>query len=244
MRSVAGLKRVLVFALAAAGVLMCGCGGGGGGGGLPDPTIRFFNGISDSNLINFFLDDDVEGPQIAYLGSTPGFAREEAEVRDLRIQEDGSSVDLWSEVVTLSKDKHYFVAAFGLINFGTETLKRARFVGIEVDRNAPNGTRAKLIIFHGYNREAGLDTPNIDFQTPGDNPQFKVTDIAYTLAKPLEVDAGNLTFEARRTGTETVLVSRNITLGGGKIYAVFVLGVEGQGGAAAPRIEFLELEPR
>lgn len=223
---------------------MCGCGGGGGGGGLPDPTIRFFNGISDSTLINFLLDDDVVGPQISYLGSTPDFANQDAEQRDLRIQVDGTSVDLWSEVVTLSKDKHYLVAAFGLLNFGNENLKRARFVGIEVDRLAPNGTRARLTIFHGYNRAAGLDTPNIDFQTPGNNPQFKVTDIGYTSAKPLEVDAGNQTFEARRNGTESILVSRNITLAGGKNYAVFVLGVEGAAGIAAPRIEFVELSPR
>lgn len=244
MLSVTGPKRLLVGLLASAGVLLCGCGGGGGGTGRPNPTIRFFNGISDSALINFLLDDDVRGPQIPYLGSTPDFATEEAKERDLRIQEDGTSVDLWSEVVTLAKDKHYLVSAFGLINYGTETIKRARFVGIEVDRLAPNGTRAKLLIFHGYNRSAGLDTPNIDFQTPGDNPQFKVSDIGYTLAKPLEVNAGNQTYQARRNGTETVLVSRNITLGGGKTYAVYVLGVEGEVGAAAPRIEFVELSHR
>lgn len=243
MRSVASLKRILVLALATAGVLIGGCGGSGGGSGLPDPTIRFFNGISDSALINFLLDDDIVGPQIAYLGSTPDFASEEAKERDLRIQVDGTSVDLWAEVVTLAKDKHYLVSAFGLLNFGNETLKRARFVGIEVDRNAPSGTRARLLVFHGYNRRAGLDTPNIDFQTPGDNPQFKVSDIAYTSAKPLEVDAGNQTFEARRNGTETILVSQNVTLGGGKIYAAYVLGVEDEVGASAPRIEFVELSP-
>ena len=208
----------------------------------PSVFTRFFNGSSDSTSLNFLLDDDVEGPQLAFLESTPDFQTVDNKTRDLRIQEDGTSVDLWSEVVDLTADRDYLISAVGLENYGTETLKRVRTVFTQIDRTAPNGSRARLVIIHGYNRQTGLETPNIDFQTPGDNPQFRSPNIAYASSQVLEVDAGTWTFEARRQGTETILVSQSVTLGGGKIYAAYVLGVENAGGAQAPRIEFVELQ--
>jgi hypothetical protein len=242
MLSVAALKRIL-FGLVAIGALaLVGCAGGGGGGGLPNPTIRYFNGSPDSTSLNFLLDDAVEASQLAYLESTPDFESVQARIRDLRVQEDGSSIDLWSEVVDLQKDRHYLVSAVGIENFGSEPLKRLRLLFTELDRTAPNGTRARLLIVHGYNRAAGLETPPIDFQTPGDNPQFRVSDIAYANTATLEVDAGNWTFEARRQGTQTILVQQNITLEGGKIYAAYVLGIENGLGQHTPRIEFVELQ--
>lgn len=242
MLSVAGFRRVLLCSLALVGLGLAGCGGGSGGGGVPRPTVRFFNGSCDSTLLNFLLDDDVEAAQLAYLSSTPDFESVDAQERDLRIQEDGTSIDLWSEVVNLVGDRDYLISAVGIENYGNETLKRIRTMFTEIDRTAPNGTRARLVIIHGYNREAGLETPAIDFQTPGDNPQFIASDIAYASSKVLEVDAANWTFEARREGTETILVQQNVTLGGGKIYAAYVLGVENGLSNQAPRIEFVELQ--
>ena len=224
------------------GLMLLACGGGGGGSTLPDPDIRFFNGSPDSVALNFLLNDDVEGAQLAYLQSTPDFESFEPEIRDVRIQEDGTAVDLWSEVLDMVEDHSYLVSAIGLENFGSEPLKRIRFVIADLDRTAPNGTRAELIIVHGYNRETGFETPGIDFQTPGDNPQFEATGIGYATIRQLDVDAGNWTFEARREGTDTILVSQNVTLGGGKIYAAYVLGVENGVGSLAPRIEFVELQ--
>jgi hypothetical protein len=242
MHSVSTLRRVWLGLLVALGLVFLGCGGGGSGGGLPDPTLRFFNGVPDSIALNFLLDDRVEAGPLAYLASTPDFQREEAKTRDLRIQENGSSVDLWAEIVDLLKDKHYLVTAIGLVNYGSEPLKRARTLFTEIDRLAPNGSRARLIIVHGYNRDTGLQTPAIDFQTPGDNPQFRASNIGYGTTTTLEVDAGNWTFEARRQGTENILVSQNVTLEGGKIYAAYVLGIENASGSQAPRIEFVELQ--
>lgn len=225
------------------GLVLMACGGAGGSGNnLPDPTIRFFNGSPDSVALNFLIDDTVEGSQLAFLQSTPDFESKDDGIKDIRIQEDGTSVDLWSEVLDMQKDHSYLVSAIGLENFGAEPLKRIRFVIADLDRTPPNGTRAELIILHGYNREAGLETPGIDFQTPGDNPQFSTTGIGYAELRQLDVDAGNWTFEARREGTETILVSQNVTLGGGKIYAVYILGVENGVGNLAPRIEFVELQ--
>jgi hypothetical protein len=244
MLSVAALKRVLLGLLLIAGLAISGCGGGGGGGSLPNPTIRFFNGVSDSTSLDFLLDDTVEAPQLGYLASTPNFDSVESKLRDLRVLEDGTTVDLWSETIALEKDKHYLISSIGIENYGTETLKRVRTLALLIDRTAPNGSRAKLFVIHGYNREAGLETPAIDFQTPGDNPQFSVRNIDYATAKTLDVDAGTLTFQARRNGTETVLVSNTVTLGGGKIYAAYVLGVENASGTQAPRIEFVELQTK
>lgn len=243
MRSVAGLRRVWIGLWIAMGLVLMACGGAGGSGSnLPDPKIRFFNGSPDSVALNFLIDDDVEGSQLSFLQSTPDFASTNDGIRDIRIQEEGTSVDLWSEVLDMVKDHSYLVSAIGLENFGSEPLKRIRFLVADLDRTPPNGTRAELIIVHGYNREAGLETPGIDFQTPGDNPQFETTGIAYATARQLDVDAGTWTFEARREGTETILVSQNVTLTGGKIYAAYILGVENGVGALAPRIEFVEIQ--
>lgn len=244
MRLVARLRRVLIGGLFLIGMALSGCGGGsGGGGGSNDPTMRFYNASSDSISLNFLLDDDVVGQQLAYGQSTANFADQDADTRDLRLQENGTSIDIWSEVITLQKDRHYLVTALGLENFGSENLKRLRFVVNEINRTPPNGTRARLVIIHCYNRATGFETPSLDFQTPGDNPQFRAADIGYGASKILEVDAGNQTYEVRRGGTENVLFSKNVTLGGGKIYAVYLLGVEGETGSAEPKIEFVEIQP-
>src|ERR1051325_10789342 len=133
MLSVAALKRVFLGMLLVAGLGISGCGGGGGGGSLPDPTIRFFNGVSDSTSLDFLLDDTVEGPQLSYLASTPNFDSVESKLRDLRVLEDGTTVDLWSETIALEKDRHYLVSSIGLENYGTETLKRVRTLALLID---------------------------------------------------------------------------------------------------------------
>jgi hypothetical protein len=219
-------------------LLLAGCGGSGTSQ-APDPTIRFVNSIPDSTLIEFLLNDDVMNPALA----TPTFVRIEPGAKDVRIRESGTTVDIWNELGTFNSDRHYVILSFGIKNFGTEFEKRARIGGIDVNRSIPTGNKARIYVFHAYNRMTGFQTHDIDFQTPGENPQFKLADIAYGTQKSFLVDSGNQTFEVRRAGTTNVLFTTNVNLGAGKIYVALATGLEGEIGVQEPKIVFIELQP-
>lgn len=220
-----------------------GCGGVGVGGGPPNPTIGFFNASPDSPNIDFFIDSALIGGNNAFLTGTT-IQNTEATDRDLSALESGTTNEIDVIFATLNKDKHFLVALLGLVNFNGENLKRARLTAIEINRDAPVGNKAKLYVFHGYNREFGFDTPNIDFQNPGDNPQFKAANIPPGLAQLILVDSGNVDYEVRRTGTDQVLIAAtNLLLEAGKIYAVYVVGVENGTVNLMPQIRAVEIPP-
>ncbi|MFY9234840.1 MAG: hypothetical protein WAO58_10330 [Fimbriimonadaceae bacterium] len=241
------MSRLLISLFVALMLFLGGCGGAGGGKDT-DATMRVFNSICDSTSIEFVIDDDVFGTPLAYLGSTPNFSRLEAKEYDFRIREAGSSNELWAIVATLAAERNYVLVAVGLENFAVgEEEKRAQILGIDVDRSIPNGNKARIFIVHNYNRAAGFDTPNIDFQTPGDNPLFKIENIEPQNFEVTEIDADGVTpvtVEARRAGTENVLASATTTPGAGKIYLVLVTGLEGGVGQQAPQIVFLEMQTK
>ena len=220
-----------------------GCGGGGDSSRLPNPTVRFINGSPDSAALNFFIDDEVKGLAVPYLGSSPGFSSFSSGERDVRLIENGAVEELSSEAFTFGLDRHYVSVAAGLVNYGTENLKRVRSLTFEVDRTLPNGNKARIYVVHAYHRTAGLETPAIDFQSPGDNPLFRLQDIAFAGQKSMIVDSGTQTFEVRRAGTENVLVSASTALNAGGIYVALVSGIEDAPGAQAPSLTFLELQP-
>lgn len=232
-----------VLCLSAIGLVLSGCPGGSSQA-APDPTIRFINTSPDSGPLDFFLDEDLEGAALAFLASTAGFKSIESGPYDIGVFDAGTQNNHDAIFVNLNRDKHYLVSAIGLVNYGTEAEKRLRLVLTEINRNAVNGNVARLIIFHAFARETGFQTPAIDFQNPGDNPQFKVENIAFASSKTLTVDAGNHDFEARRNESEHVYATANVTLGAGKIYAVFVTGIENGTGGLAPQIVFVEIAPK
>ena len=234
-----GIGWVLVAGL----VLATGCGGGGGGGSLPNPTVGFFNASPDSPNVDFLVDDGDFGANNPFLSGT-AFKSSDPDGRDLRALESGTTNEIDVVFSILNKDKHYLVALLGLVNFGSENLKRSRLTAIQVNRDAPIGNKARLYIFHGYNREAGFDTPNIDFKNPGDNPQFKAADIPPGQAQSILVDSGNVDYEVRRSGTDQVLIpAATLALGAGKIYGVYVVGVENGTGSLTPQIVAVEIPP-
>lgn len=239
------MSRMLSFLALGALLLIAGCGGGGTNSGGADPTIFAINGVSDSNQVDFLIDDDVFAPGLAYMEHSTNFQTTASGERDIRMIETGTTNEFWAEVAPLKKNEHYAVVGVGLINYPPgEDEKRAQIAPINVDRIAPNGGKARVYVVHGYNRESPFDTPNIDFQTPGDNPKFKINDIPFAKVKSFTVDADGVTpetYEARRAGTETILAQTTVTLQGGKIYAAVVGGVENGVGQLAPRIEFIEL---
>ncbi|MCW5940783.1 MAG: DUF4397 domain-containing protein [Fimbriimonadaceae bacterium] len=231
-------------------VALMGCGGKSSSSTAPDPLVRFFNGSPDSVALDLLFDDSKDnrtvriGSAVPYASAGPNFVEVRNGSHDLILKETADPFELWAQVIDAQLDKSYLAVAFGLANYGAEYEKRSRFVTFEVDRTAPNGNKARLYVFHAFNRGTGLDTPAIDFQTPGENPLFRVQDVAYGSPKELTVDSGTHTFQARNKGTEFVYVQRTVTVGAGKIYLVLVSGVEDGAGALAPRIELIEVQPR
>ncbi|MCO5298289.1 MAG: DUF4397 domain-containing protein [Fimbriimonadaceae bacterium] len=226
------------------GLLAVGCGGSGGNGSLPNPLVRVINVSPDSVALDLLIDDTTIASAIAYLGSTPDFVSVDPGDRDVVTLEHGTTLELTAEVQTFAKNKSYLAIALGLENFGTENLKRLRTLIFELDRTVPNGNKARLFVVHAYSRAVGLDTPNIDFQTPGDNPLFKVPNLAFGTNSAITVDSGLQTFEARRNGTTAVLASGTFTLEAGKLYAAIVTGVEGEAAPKDPKIVLIEIQPK
>lgn len=234
----------ITSSFAAVALAISGCGGGGGSlSRLPNPQLMFANMSPDSGSVDFFLDDDGVASNIAF-GSTAPFRSVDPEPQDLSVRNTGVPEEVDVTVTNPQRDRTYLALLFGWADFDTEFEKRQRLSFIEVDTRFPSSGVARLIVFHGYNRAAGFSTPNIDFQFPGDTPQFRVSNIPYGEARTGTVQAGTHTFEARRSGTENVYASTNQTVGSSSIYLVFVTGVEDGTGNLAPAIRFVSIPAR
>ena len=233
---------VLVAALA-------GCGGGGGGSPLPDPIVRFINSSPDSNPLDYSINADQKATGIAYLDNSGEITIENGD-RDVIVADSVTTNILDTIAVSFERDKKYIEMTVGLENFGVENEKRLRLLNFFFDKNPPNGTRARLLIIHAYMREAGFQTPNIDFQGgvvgsyDSNNPLFHISDLPFgSLPAELEVDAEQpLIFEARRAGTENVITSDpSTTFDAGGIYLALVTGLEGGPGAQAPQVKYIKI---
>lgn len=239
------MRILTVFAATFAALVLVGCGGSGGGSLTPDPTLRYVNLVPDSTGLDFLVNSDTKASNLAYLDSSANFASLESRDYDYSFREHGTTEDLDITANTPSKDKDYVVLAIGQKGYGSEPLKRARVVVINVDRKMPNGNKARLYVVHAYSRAAGFDTPQIDFRNPGDNPQFSANGIDFAGSQALTVDSGNMTFQVRRNGTEEVYVNDTVlALGAGKVYLAIVAGIEGEVGAKAPQIKLIELQTK
>jgi hypothetical protein len=239
-----GLGLLIAAAASTLVVALAGCGGGGVGSNLPDPTVLFINSSPDSNPLDFFINTDKKATALAFLDPAPVATTKKAD-HDISVQDSTDQSELDATAFSFADDTKYVSLALGLENYGAETLKRLRLVTFQYDKNAPNGTKARLLVIHGFMRQTGFDTPNIDFQNPGDNPQFSAQNIAFASSQPstLTVDSGvSLIFQARRAGTENVYASDpGKTFDAGGIYLALVTGVENGVGNQAPQIKYIKL---
>lgn len=234
----------VTWSIVAVVLAVSGCGGAGTSSTrLPRPQVMFANMSPDSGPVDFSLDDDGVASNIAFATTAP-FRGVDAEPQDLAVRNTGETEEIDITIVSPVRDRTYLALLFGLQNFGDEPEKRQRLSFIEVDTRFPSSGVARLIIFHAYNRAAGFSTPNIDFQFPGDTPQFRVANIPYGEARNGTVQAGSHTFEARRSGTENVYASTTQTVASASIYLVFVTGVEDGTGSLAPAIRFVPIPAR
>lgn len=223
------------------GLLAAGCGGGGTSSLLDKPEVMFFNASPDIAGLDFYLDDTLLAANVAFEAGSD-FVITDPQDRDIGIFEANTTNNFDLIFDTFERNKHYLVSSIGLADFGNDFKKRVRVVLTEVDRHIVQGTKSRLIILHAYCREEGFETPAIDFQSPGNNPQYKASNIEFAETSTLLIDAGVRSFDARRTGTEEVYASlTNFTFGAGKIYLVYVTGVENGVGNAAPQVIVKEI---
>ncbi|MBI5707946.1 MAG: DUF4397 domain-containing protein [Armatimonadetes bacterium] len=224
-----------------AALALSGCGGGGGTTALPKPQVMFFNAGPDNAGIDFYIDSVLSGNAVASAAGTDFMATDPV-ARDLIANATGTTTDYDAILQTFARNKHYVISALGLVTFGTEFEKRLRLTATEVDRHTIQGNKSRLVIFHGFSRATGFLTPNIDFQSPGQNPQYKAANIEFGASSVLTIDSGTHSFDARRAGSDDVFVSLvSFAFGTGKMYLVYVMGVEGGAGAQTPQIVVKEI---
>lgn len=233
--------------------VVAGCGGSTvrGEEALPDPTIKFVNASADSGAIEFYLNDELKGANVNYLSASGPFTKVPFKSDldggyDLSSRVPGSLDDIDRISNVLERDKHYIGITLGLLNPAEgDEEKSARIALTEIDRVAPTGDKAHLYVLHAFNRPPGDETPQLNFQTPGDNPQFKLENLDFGGSQDIVVDSGFQTFEARRADVdgENIYASTSITLRSGGIYFVIIGGIQDDG-SAPPVIQFIELEPK
>jgi len=244
------MKRVVYgLLIMSIGMAAAGCGGTGAGTVvLPNPVVRFINASPNSAGMDMFLNETQVGNNVPYLGSNASFVSIEQGDYDVIVQESSDTTGETQaiEVRQLNRDQDFIAIACGLVTPpNLEFDKRLRCAPLPFNRTRPNGDKARLIVFHAYVGANGFESPNIDFQNPGDTPRFQVTDIPFGEARELIVDAGSDTLVARFAGSEFEITPQNtFTFGGGKIYAAIVSGIEGETGASAPKIVYVELQTR
>ncbi len=245
------MKRIALFG---ALVMVFGCGGGGNNTPdvAPDPVVGFINASANSLALDVLLNETQLSNNVAFLGASPSsgavltFNSFEPGDYDLAIQESATPETQAIEVGTIALDKSYVIFAAGLVMPPSDEFdKRMRPVLFEFDRTKPNGNKARLLVLHSYNRAVGLETPALDFKSPGDNPTINETNIGFATARQVLIDAGTQKFVARRNGAEfDVTPEATFTFVGGKIYAAIIGGTEGVAGARGPKITFIEVQTK
>ena len=237
-----------VAAFAATGLI--GCGGGGGTMLGDDPQSLFVNASPDSDVLDFWLNETLFGDALTYLEATPDFVSfefisDDEGAYDVVISDPGTGFEYDSQNRVFRRDSHTIIVSVGLKNFVTgEEIKRLQHNVLIIDRVAPQGSKARLYIVHGFIRELGKQTPEISFQNPGANPQYRSSGIEFSTAALLTVDSGTMDWVARRddAGPDTIFAAINQTVDPGGVYLVLISGIENDADPARqPKITFIQL---
>lgn len=233
----------------AAAVMLVGCGGNSGGSTLSDPLVQFRNASTDAGNLQFRIDDTVRASG-DYLGGPAEYIRltpsTDPDGFDFSIHDGGTGADLVRIAQPLAQDSNTFFVVHGLRTVAAgDDAKRLRLSQFNVNRQRPNGNRARLIVFHGFERPAGLATPSLVLKAPGENTPFQTGAIETGGTQSIDVDSGTSIWEVKRSDGDAVYVSQSTTLVPGGIYVVLISGVEGAPSfATQPRLTFISIPPQ
>lgn len=246
----ARLRTLLTLFACLAVFALPGCGGqGGSSSGGADPTVFFIDASPDAGGLDYVMNAIVRALNLDYLEASTGFTSvpfisDANGGYDVITRENGTNTELDAQNVVLNKSTHTVFVTVGLKNYIVgEELKRLRTFGVNVDRKAPNGNKARLYIVHGFIREVGQATPAIKFQNAGDNPQFFSQAINFGTSAAMLVDSGTADWWAKRDDAtaDVVYASATLTLDPGKIYIVLVSGIENELAPIDPQITLIEI---
>ena len=238
------LRSYLALPVVASLLLMCGCGGSGSNSNeLPDPTVRFAN-LSPDVTLDYFTDDDSRATNIGFGATSASFNSLDPAERDVSTRATGSSIELTNDLFSFQRDTNTLIVSYGLNNFGTENEKRLQTAFVNVDRKTPNGTKSRVIAFNAYVRATGDGNIPIVFKDSITNPSITFSAINFGGSNVKELDAGQVTLFAQQEGTDNQITSVTKTLEAGKIYLMYLGGIDGSAGATTPSVQFIELQTR
>lgn len=226
------MRRFILFVGVCLTLLTLSACGGGGGGSADNPVIMFVNSSADANGLDFKMNDTVEASNLSFLATTPDFEEFEFKGADvdgwdvsLHLNVDDTEIDRQAIIFPTNSDT--LVIAHGIKNFAVgEEIKRLRFTPISANRLQPNGNKARLIIFHGFERSLGNTTPAVEFRNPTETPLNNTGSINPGASATLLVDSGSQDWEIRRAGASGVFATKTQILQSGKVYLVLLSGIE------------------
>ncbi len=225
-----------------------------GGLRVEDFFYRFTNLIPDLAGVDFFIDEGgVKGeqlisPNLAYLSSSDFFradvdTRQSEDLIFFIAREAGTTNKVDAIVVQKRQDQDHHVFAIGLFNPGS-LQPPARLVSFQVARRTPSGSNARVYVFHAFAREAGTQTPKIDFWDAS-RPTPLIEDLDFGEQEVLTMAAGTYDFEVKiadlRKGV--LLTKPGVVLEAGKIYIAIIHGIENDPSTPLD-LTFLEEPPR
>jgi len=223
-------------------LLIAGCGGSGSNSSnLPDPAARFIN-LSPDVSLDYFTNEDSRATNLGFGASSPNFQTFSPDQLDVSTRATGSSIELTNDLFTFQSSSNTLIVSYGFNNFGTENEKRLQTTFLNVDRRPPNGTKSRVIAFNAFLRPTGDGNVSVGFKDSLTNPSITFAPTAFGRSSVRELDAGPVTLFAQREGTESEIANITRTLEPGKIYLMYIGGIEGTVGVTVPAIEFIEIQ--
>jgi hypothetical protein len=236
------LNRFLTSALLLSAALLAslyGCSGGGQT--LANYFYRFTNSIPDLAGVDWFLDDNLETSNQAYLQSSSYVEVVNEETLAFFDAFEAGTQNVIDAVVIQKEDEmssHLFT--LGLRTPGSQQ-PAARILHARITRTTPPGSNARIIFVHGYARAAGVQTPAVDIYRTG-RISAELENLGFGDAQEGQLAAGSYDFTVRIAGTQqgSLIVRNGLVLEAGKIYILLLKGIEGQGGLLTPDILQIE----
>lgn len=234
-----GIKWAAALALAWVGI---GCGGEGGGNQLPKPVILFLNVSPDSGNLQFSVNDTNVGGPLAYTQSTGDFTTiedvtDEDGGSDVKVTDADTGTELERDSQVFQRDNDILCIAYGLQNPGAEFEKRLQQLIIGINRRPVTG-KARLYILNAFLPRVGVSPRQINFQNVDPNdplsnsrPLYSRNNLVYGAfadSSILDVDPGTITFQARASDSDAIVVlaQTTYTFEAGRIYLTIVGGQE------------------